>query len=225
MPEPVQRKQASSAFTFTAAARITRVGNTQAVSLRELQKGLQEASEASIFHHTFQSLEAHHYLTEGFTNDFAQWTLAACNESALAEQLAAVDVRDYFSIADLRGKLTELVSDYLTQQPGAADRPGFEPFYFCETVSVSVPTGVRARTLAEFVEGIRTTGLSAIHNHFLISRLRLQLASNDFSQWLRNELELRELAEQIERLDIYTNTLEGVRQHILELAAPWLDQA
>jgi hypothetical protein len=33
---------------------------------------------------------------------------------------------------------------------------------------------------------------------------------------------MKELGERIDLIDIYTNTLEGVRQRILEEAAPWL---
>jgi hypothetical protein len=38
--------------------------------------------------------------------------------------------------------------------------------------------------------------------------------SNDFSQWLEAEAGLHQAAESIERIDIYTNTMEGVRQQI-----------
>jgi hypothetical protein len=92
-----------------------------------------------------------------------------------------------------------------------------------ETVSVEVPTGVFARNLSEFVQGVALMGLSSIHFHFLTSRLRLELKSNDFSLWLSEELRLPELAQKIERIDIYANTLEGVRRKIVKLAEPYLE--
>jgi hypothetical protein len=216
-------QEAAQPFQFTAAANLTRVCPQKATTLKELHSLLSQVSDASIFHHTFQSLEAFHYLTEGFVNDFAQWTLAACNENPLAEQLAAVDVRDYVSLSDLRARLVEVLGDYVRENPAACDRCGFEPFYFLETVSVTIPSGATVRTLKEFVAGLESASLSSIHFHFLTSRLRLQLISNDFSLWLRTSLDLPELAEQIERIDIYTNTLEGVRGKIIELAQPWLE--
>ncbi|MFQ5776431.1 MAG: DUF5752 family protein [Terriglobia bacterium] len=216
-------KRARRVFEFTSAAHLTRIRGEKATCLKELHALLTKASDSSVFHHTFQSLEAHHYLTEGFTNDFAQWTLAACNEFPLAEQLAAVDVRDYVSVSALRQRLVQVLGDYLQQNPASSERTGFEPFYFCETLGVSAPTGVKAATLEEFLAGIRYIGLSSIHFHFLTSRLRLKLASNDFSHWLRTSLKLPELAEQIERIDIYTKTLEDVRRQIVELAEPWLE--
>jgi hypothetical protein len=50
------------------------------------------------------------------------------------------------------------------------------------------------------------------------------LETNDFSEWLRRCLDLTELAEQVERIDIYTNTLEGVRTKIIELAHAWVEK-
>jgi len=53
--------------------------------------------------------------------------------------------------------------------------------------------------------------------HFISSRLRLHLRSNDFSQWLSEELQLKELARRVNQIDIYTNTLDGVRSRMTEL--------
>ena len=49
--------------------------------------------------------------------------------------------------------------------------------------------------------------------------MRLQLRTNDFSLWLANELELPALAERVNRIDIYTNTLDGARAVMLRLIA------
>ena len=56
--------------------------------------------------------------------------------------------------------------------------------------------------------------MHSIHHHFIEARLRLHLMSNDFSQWLEEEVGLPQAADAIERIDIYTNTMEGVRQQI-----------
>jgi hypothetical protein len=40
---------------------------------------------------------------------------------------------------------------------------------------------------------------------------------------MEESLELPELADRIESIDIYTNTLEGVRQLILEECSRWLE--
>jgi hypothetical protein len=63
-------KIAEHPFQFATASHLTRIGNQCADTLGELCDGLEGCSEASIFYHTFQSLERHHFLTEGFSNDF-----------------------------------------------------------------------------------------------------------------------------------------------------------
>ena len=73
-------------FEFFTVAHLTRIGNISACTLSELLKGLEQCSDASISHHTFQTLSSHHFLTEGFSNDFAQWVLAEADRDAFAEQ-------------------------------------------------------------------------------------------------------------------------------------------
>src|SRR5947208_1444271 len=106
-----------TAFDFVTVSYLTRIGNQSAGTLTELLTGLEHCSDASIFHHTFQTLGSHHFLTEGFSNDFAQWVLADTNRNDLAEQLAALDIRDYVSIAALRRDLCRLVGEFCTAYP------------------------------------------------------------------------------------------------------------
>ena len=208
---------AETPFEVSTVANLTRIGNFSAGTLAELLNGLQHCSDASIFHHTFQTLGSHHFLTEGFSNDFAQWALVDANRDALAEQLAALDIRDYTSIAALRDDLCRVVRDYLLQHPEFAKQETLERFYFCESLQVTLPFGVRAQTLDEFHDGVARLSHAAFHFHFIASRLRLQLRTNDFSHWLANALGLKTLADYINRIDIYTNTLDSAREKVLRL--------
>jgi len=210
-------KTAEQLFRFVTATYLTRICNQKATCLVELREGLENCSDASIFYHTFQSLSQHHFLTEGFSNDFAQWTLAACNRPELAERLAAVDIREYLSLAELRNDLRLIVADYCQEHPQPSKQLAFEPFFFCESIEVSVPLKVEARTLQEFREVVEHLGNDSFHYHFIASRLRLQLRTNDFSHWLSHELKLEALADGINRIDIYTNTLEDIRAKLLAL--------
>jgi len=212
---------AKTPFQFMAASTLIRITGQRATNLAELLDGIRSCSDATIFNHTFQSLEQHHFLTEGFSNDFAQWALAACNEPQLAERLASLDIRHYETLAALRADLVAAMESYLRQVPEAAYRKGFEPFYFSEAVIVTVPTPWQVRTLAEFCEALAHVSIHTLHYHFVAARLRTPL-TNDFSYWLGDSLGLKELAERIDEIDIYTNTLEGVREHILEEASAWL---
>ena len=119
--------RASEPFQFVTASYLVRIGNQKSASLLELQKGIEDCSDGSIFYHTFQSLGRHHFLTEGFSNDFAQWVLGSCNRPALAEQLASLDIRDYVSLADLRGDLRRMVGDYCKENPQEAEQAAKGP--------------------------------------------------------------------------------------------------
>lgn len=212
-------KSASEPFDFYTVAALTRVGNQTAGTIAELHTGLQNCSDASIFHHTFQTLGSHHFLTEGFSNDFAQWVLTSTNRSDLAEQLGSLDVRDYLSIAELRADLARIVGDYCSAHEPLVAQSALEPFWFCEGLEVNAPLGHSASTLEEFRAGLEQLNHAAFYFHFISSRMRLQLRTNDFSLWLTNELELPRLAERINRIDIYTNTLDGARAIMLRLLA------
>jgi hypothetical protein len=208
---------AETPFEFFTVSYLTRIGNQSACTLTEFLTGLRQCSDASIFHHTFQTLNSHHFLTEGFSNDFAQWAHADANREDLAEQLAALDVRDYLSIAALRSDLCRVVSDYSTAHPALAEQSALERFYFCESVEVTLPFGLTARTLDEFRSGIVHLSHASFYFHFLSSRLRLQLQTNDFSHWLADGLGLTALADGVNRIDIYTNTLDSARDKVLQL--------
>jgi hypothetical protein len=204
-------------FQFETASYLVRIGNEEATNLLALEKGIGGCSDGSIFYHTFQSLGRHHFLTEGFSNDFAQWALTSCNRPILAERLASVDIRDYVSLAELRSDLRRMVCEYNEENPREATQAGFESFYFCESVEERVPLGLEAWTLEDFDRALKDLAHGSLQFHFITSRLRLHLRTNDFSHWLSKDLGLRSLAQKIDQIDIYTNTLDSARNTILHL--------
>ena len=204
-------------FYFNTSAHLLRIGCERATKLSELLQALQTCSEASIFQHTFRTLQEHHFIREGYSNDFAHWTFTACNERGLAERLAGIDVREFTSVHAVRDQLVQIVEEYIQLEPRSADRPAREPFYFSAADIVVLPTPFVAHNLAEFVDDIARVTVHSIHHHFIEARLRLRLISNDFSQWLDEEARLKEAARRLDRIDIYTATTEDVRRQILRI--------
>lgn len=209
-------RQAEAPFEFVAAPFLSLIDNQVANTLSELQDCLTHATDAAIFLHTFQTLGTHHFLREGFSNDFAQWALASLNRPGLAERLGGIDIRDYVSIAELRADLLRIVADHCAAEPRDANLSAFEPFYFCEGADITAPLGIQASDLREFRDGIARIGHSSFFHHFIASRLRLHLKTNDFSFWLENALGLHDLAVRLNRIDIYANTLDSARQRMLQ---------
>ena len=139
----------------------------------------------------------------------------ACHEPALAEQLASVDVREFTAIEGLRRRMLEILDDFLQGHPKSGFHPAHEPFYFCASDLIVLPTKFASDTLPGFLDGLNQVPVHSIHHHFIEARLRLKLRSNDFSRWLEEELDLGQIAARLDQIDIYTSTLEDVRRKIV----------
>src|SRR5215471_4805533 len=213
----VHPRWARAPFYFNSAAHLLRISRDKASTLQELLEILRTCGDDCIFQHTFQTLEEHHFIREGFSNDFSHWAFSACNEVELAERLAGIDVREFTSIAALRQRIVDVMEGYLERNPRAATRPAMEPFYLMASELVVVPTPYVARNLEEFADGLRKVSIHGIYYHFIDARLRLKLNNNDFSVWLERELDMGPAADRLNRIDIYTATLEGVRRNILRI--------
>jgi hypothetical protein len=74
-----------------------------------------------------------------------------------------------------------------------------------------------ARTLAGFRAGLERLSHASFYYHFIASRLRLQLRTNDFSNWFTKALGMEQLAARANRIDIYTNTLDTAREELIEM--------
>jgi hypothetical protein len=210
--------QTPAPFYFNSSAHLLRIQKEHASNLGEFLDALRTCTELSVFQHTFRTLQEHHFIRQGFSNDFAHWAYTDCNEPRLAEQLASVDVRIFTSLAALRDRIVTLVEEYLRSNPRARDRHALKPFYFCASDTVVVPTHLVAHDLAEFLKDLQRVSVHSVYHHFIEARLRLKLVTNDFSLWLDNELGLKKAAASLNRIDIYTSTLEGVRHKIVGIA-------
>src|SRR6476660_3870318 len=91
-------RKPQKAFFFNTSEHLLRIGRQKAANLSELLHAMQTCPGESIFQHTFRTLQEHHFIRQGFSNDFAHWAFDACNEVGLAERLAAVDIREFTSI-------------------------------------------------------------------------------------------------------------------------------
>jgi hypothetical protein len=210
-------RRAAEPFEFKSAAHLLFIEKERACNIGELAYALRSCPEESIFQHTFRTLEEHHFIKEGFSNDFAHWAYVELGEVGLGERLASLDVREFTSLATLRSRLTEIVENYGEQHPKSRLREAVAPFYFCSSRTILLPAQRMASTLPEFIEGLRAVSLHSIHYHFIEARLRRKLESNDFSIWLGRDLGVSKEANLLDQIDIYTSTLEGVRRKIIQI--------
>jgi hypothetical protein len=206
-----------SPFYFNSAAYLLEIDREKAANVGELLEALRNCSEDSIFQHTFRTLQQHHFITDGYSNDFAYWAHLARDEEGLAKKLADVDIQSVTSIQDLRAEIVQIVEGYLRREPASRNRPALKPFCFCSSKTVVLPTTYMANSLNEFADALEKVSVHSIHYHFIEARLRLKLKTNDFSQWLDRELGRKQEAVRLDGLDIYTSSLEEIRNQMIAI--------
>ena len=216
---------ARTSFDFKTASHLLFIERQRASNIDELLEGVKTCSDESIFQHTFRTLQEHHYIKEGFSNDFAQWAYVDLGEVGLGERLAGLDVREFTSLGAVRERIVEIVEEFGAENPSAKMRCSPTRFYFCSSRLIVLPTELRADNLSEFVDGLKRASLHSIQYHFIEARLRRKLESNDFSIWLKRDIGLDREAALLNQIDIYTSTLEGVRRKIIQILQNTLGQA
>ncbi len=204
----------SGLFSFKQSVSILKSTGAKAGDLRELRDAIAVVAGGSIFHHTYQYFMKEHIYE--YTNDFAGWAGEGLEESALAEHLSNIDPYDFGTIDDLRAELLRVIDDYLARFPEPRKAMPGEEFYFNETITLTFPTGIHARNLAEFLIGVRYVETGSIYYHYYEARTRLGGGVDDFSAWIEDALRKRDLAERIREIDPFMHNAEGIREHIIE---------
>lgn len=208
---------ASTPFEIHTLAHVSRMGGPVAHTARELQQGLENCSDESIYHHTIVAIRNHLILSDQLTNDFAEWSKKSLHKEELAGRLLTTAITDCRTLGELRMALGEAVRAYLEAHPAEADDRAQDPFYFCEGMEVTVPLEATARTLEELRRCVKEMNSESFYLHFVAPRTRQEMQSNDFSEWLEKSLGLGELAAKINEIDVMECTLDGAREKILEL--------
>jgi len=203
-------------FYFYTSSNLVELTGEKANTLEDLVALLKRCTGSAIFYHVFQSYRDRHFVIEKYHSDFVQWISTSLDEEPLAERLGVLDVRDFTSIRSLRESTIKIIEDYLHKYPQSLDRQGKTPFFFCQSVSVVMPTKHIARGLEDFCRIIGKIGIRSIHYHLIEARLRLGIHTNDFSHWIRTSLDKEGLAKRVEDIDIYLHTLEEIRRIILQ---------
>ena len=205
-----------SVFTFHTKLDQTLILGLKARTVEELLDGITRVPDSSIYHHTHRFLQQHHYLSPEPPNDFAYWVSEVLVDSVLGEQLSSVDTVQFDHISDLRAKFSEILESHLKEKGRRGDCPPGEEFHFMACRTFAFPTPHQAENPAQFADALRKVTVNSIYYHVFDARIRLERGENDFSRWFRDQ-GLEQLADEIRRLDPYTQTLEGLRNRIVKL--------
>ena len=218
-------QRSESPFQFLECFVMTMPTGKTAYNLRELVHTLREVNEAVLSYHLWQSRMSIARPDVEYPNDFAIWAAQALQDGRLAEKLSVIDPFVYENIEQVRNTLVDLLDEYLWDQPYVPwARPGFE-FYFCEASMVVLRSQISAWTLSEFCSGLSKVGLDSVYYHFVDARWRLRsIKMDDFSNWIKTNYDLPELASAILGIDVWFYTLEEVRGTILDLVKQYIEK-
>ncbi len=208
-------------FRFYTERRLVQLTGQSARNLPELLAALRRVPGSCVFYHTHHLFLSHHFRKPVVYNDFANWVAEALQERALSERLAAIDLREFTTIRQLRDAITAVIDQHLAADGGTVrDCPKNDEFHFCKSMSFVMPTGLVAEDVRDFFRKIAGITNVSLYFHFLEARLRLERRTNDFSEWLQGRGE-PELARQIDQLDPYLVTLDELKTQILELGVKY----
>ena len=206
----------SAAFRFWTSTSLVRITGDRAETPGALRDLIATCTPASLFFHTFQVVRDRHFVRDQYPNDFAEWMLTSVRDEALAERLAGLDVRRARSMDELREQTVMVFDHHFKLHPRASGREAREPFFLLQAHTVTAPTQHEAADAAGFARELRQVSIDSVAFHFIEARLRLRLDTNDFSAYMRG-LGLERVAEQIDALDFYANTLDELRERIAGL--------
>ncbi|WP_181405978.1 DUF5752 family protein [Thermodesulfovibrio sp. Kuro-1] len=216
-------KKAKEPFRFYTRLNAKELTGLKARNLTELLKYIKEMPDSVIFYHTHDFIEEYHYLIPQPSNDFALWIGNILGYEALAEKLSTIDIFEFSNIGEIRKRLSDIIEEYIINNPSDKDCEEGEEFHFIKSVSVIMPTPYIAHDLREFVQILKFISPNSLFFHIYEAKLRVGKISNDFSLWLSESLGEKKLAEAIMSIDPYMHTIEGIRSQIIYLIESHLE--
>lgn len=202
-------------FYFFTRQNLTYLTGRKARNLPELLAGIKEVPTSSIYHHTHHYLEQHEFLSPEPPNDFAYWITDILQDKVLGEKVASIDLREFFTLHDIRSRIIEVIEHAMRGNPNAFQQnaPNGEEFHFMNAQTFVFPTKYVAHSLIDFKECLEKVSIYSIYYHVFEARLRRKFS--DFSIWLAASLGEDELAQEFMELDPYTQTLENLRRTLI----------
>lgn len=217
-------KKASKPFEFVACYPLIEILDVVVRDEGQLLEAIQTVPDGSIYLHTHGSYLRRQYIADPYPNDFASWCAVQVRDRVLGEKLGIVDPWLYMSLESLRNALVEIIDHHLAELPQIPSVVYGEPFYFMQAQLIEIPLGQQAHDLKEFVRIIQRVDHSSLYFHTFDAMMRQQKWDGDFAIWVRQELEMEDLADQIAKINPYVMTLQEVRLKIVQLCEKTLEE-
>ena len=214
---------AASPFVFYGCVELREILGLRARDERELMEILERAPLGSVYYHTYSVFLRHHQLAGAYPNDFANWVAFQVRDQVLGERLGVVDPFGFASLEALREEFVSIIDHHIAALHPVPRVVFGDPFFFVQSHVIEVPTGLEARTLAEFHRCLAEVEASSIYFHALESKVRRGHPKGDFADWIGGALGRESLADEVARLSPYLGGLEEIRARMLRLVNAALD--
>jgi len=158
----ILNKKAKTPFRFFECIALFMPTGKKAANLREFVELVKVVSPQVIFHHLHQFFLKGVYQPWDYPNDFAHWAAFGLEDLVLAEKLSNLDPYNFSDIEKLREAVVDIIEEHMWESPIIPwSRPGQE-FFFNESYTIVVPTGIEAETLREIKRTVPERGLYVV---------------------------------------------------------------
>ena len=202
-------------FKFYTRLTLPQLTGIYALNLKELLDGIKKADDSIIYYHTHHYLIQHRYIVPDAPNDFAHWVINTLGERLLGEEISSIDMFSYNTMGDYKQELIRRLTVFISKDSKTRRVEINERFNFMKAVTFVMSTGKEAYTLREFHDILKNITIFSVYYHFFESHFRLSSGFDDFSVWIRDELQLPDLAGKIANLDPYSITMDKLKELII----------
>jgi hypothetical protein len=209
-------------FKFYTRLTLPQLTGIYALNLKELLDGIKKADDSIIYYHTHHYLIQHHYVVPDAPNDFAHWVINTLGERLLGEEISSIDMFTYNTMDDYKQGLIRKLTVFISKDSKTRRVEINERFNFMKAVTFVMSAGKEAYTLREFHDILKNITIFSVYYHFFESHFRLSSGFDDFSAWIRDELQLPDLAGKIANLDPYSVTMDKLKERIINYTEKYL---
>ena len=209
-------------FKFYTRLTLPQLTGIYALNLKELLDGIKKADDSIIYYHTHHYLIQHHYLVPDAPNDFAHWIIHTLGERLLGEEISSIDMFSYNTMDGYKQELIRRLTASISKDSKTRRVEMNERFNFMKAVTFVMSSGKEAYTLGEFRDILKNITIFSVYYHFFESHFRLSSGFDDFSIWIKDELQLPDLAGKIANIDPYSVTMDKLKEQIINYTEKYL---
>lgn len=209
-------------FKFIESAVLPLATGIRAQTLRELQTGLSQVDDSSIYFHFWGRMIRPHISESEFNNDFASWVNSSLRDFKLAEGLSAINPVKFQNFDDIRNVILNILDKRLENDDFLSWKKSDRDFHFIGCRKLMFDTGREIASLEEFPDSVRNASRESFFYHFIDGRRRSPECKDDFSIWLEQFNGATDsLRKKLKNVDSYLFSLTELQHQVFRIIDEW----